>query len=303
MKKIILVLPILAAVVLLQACGQKELASEQAGSFAAATNHSPAAVTPNSYDPLSTGKEANAAVKAPEDPPADEEEDIDGLEQPANGDDIVKAELPAEELAAQVLPVPEAKPIVNAGDGSKAAEPSAAPPESETPESRASVSAEKNVKEGAKQTAAIAAPKAEAAAVTAKENKPQAAEETKTTGPMKIGWSEFFDWDDQTTPSDRFWDLSGSTVTIKGFMGEVLSFEKNWFLLIPEPGAECPFDNGDETYWNKIMIVFVPEDVKLRYKSEPLEITGRLDVGIKIDESGYKTMFRLYDASFKEIKS
>src|SRR5690606_31009490 len=114
--------------------------------------------------------------------------------------------------------------------------------ESEAPESRASVSAEKNLKEGAKQTAAIAAPEAEAAAVTAKENKPQAAEESKKTGPVKIGWSEFFDGDDQTTPSDRFWDLSGSTVTIKGFMGEVLSFEKNWFLLIPEPGAECPFD-------------------------------------------------------------
>lgn len=144
---------------MLQACGQKELASEQAGSFAAATNRSPVAVTPNSYDPLSTGKEANAAVKAPEDPPADEEEDKGGLEQPANGDDTAKAELPAEELAAQELPVPEAKPIVNAGDGSKAARPSAAPLESEAPESQASSSAEMNVKEGAKPTAANAAPK------------------------------------------------------------------------------------------------------------------------------------------------
>lgn len=121
------------------------------------------------------------------------------------------------------------------------------------------------------------------------------------SGIESIGWSQFFDGEDQTTPSEQFWDLDDSTVTIKGFMGEVLSFEKHWFLLIPQPGAECPFDNGDETYWNKIMMVFVPDDVKLRYKSEPLQITGRLDVGIKIDESGYKTMFRLYDASFKEI--
>ncbi|MFD2881063.1 hypothetical protein ACFTAO_42575 [Paenibacillus rhizoplanae] len=36
------------------------------------------------------------------------------------------------------------------------------------------------------------------------------------------------------------------------------------------------------------MIVFVPEGSKLRYTSGPLEISGRLDVGIKIDESGYK---------------
>ncbi|WP_379135405.1 hypothetical protein [Paenibacillus sp. sgz500958] len=125
---------------------------------------------------------------------------------------------------------------------------------------------------------------------------------SNSQGITEIGWSDFFDGENQTRPSERFWDLHGSTVTIKGFMGEVLSFEKRWFLLIPEPGAECPFDNGDETYWNKIMIVFVPDDVKLRHKSGPLQITGRLDVGIKIDESGYKTMFRLYDASFKEIE-
>ncbi|WP_316245515.1 ABC transporter permease [Gorillibacterium timonense] len=127
--------------------------------------------------------------------------------------------------------------------------------------------------------------------------------EKESSGPVAIGWSDFFDGTDQTKPSERFWDLSedDATVTIKGFMGEVLSFEKHWFLLIPAPGAECPFDNGDETYWNKIMIVFVSDGQKLRYKSGPLEITGRLDVGIKVDESGYKTMFRLYDASFKEI--
>lgn len=122
-----------------------------------------------------------------------------------------------------------------------------------------------------------------------------------STGDTAIDWNGFFDGDDQTRPSEHFWDLSGQQVTIKGFMGEVLSFEKNWFLLIPEPGAECPFDNGDETYWNKIMIVFVPEESKLRHTSGPLEISGRLDVGIKIDESGYKTMFRLYDASFTSL--
>ncbi|MNW65616.1 hypothetical protein D3C74_440130 [compost metagenome] len=32
------------------------------------------------------------------------------------------------------------------------------------------------------------------------------------------------------------------------------------------------------------MIVFVPEGSKLRYTSGPLEISGRLDVGIKVDE-------------------
>ncbi|MCR8659449.1 hypothetical protein [Paenibacillus endoradicis] len=128
--------------------------------------------------------------------------------------------------------------------------------------------------------------------------------ETKKSKYQSISWNGFFDNVEQNTPSNDFWDLSEakSTVQIKGFMGEILSLDKNWFLLIPEPGAECPFDNGDETYWNKIMIVYVEDGTKLRYTSKPLQITGRLDVGVKVDESGYKTMFRLYDANFEEIK-
>lgn len=121
-------------------------------------------------------------------------------------------------------------------------------------------------------------------------------------GPEEIKWAEFFDDDKQNTPSERFWDMNGQTVSIKGYMGEVLSFEKHWFLVIPSPGAECPFDNGDETFWNKIMIAFTEKGEKLRYTSGPLRITGRLDVGIKVDESGYKTMFRLYEARLEKLK-
>jgi hypothetical protein len=117
-----------------------------------------------------------------------------------------------------------------------------------------------------------------------------------------LGWEEFFDNEDQTTPSEKFWDLKGQQVTINGFMGEVLSLDGGWFLLIPAPGAECPFDNGDESYWNKIMIVFVKDKKELRFTSGPLHLTGRLDVGIKVDESNYKTMFRLYDATFEKMK-
>ncbi|TXK84087.1 hypothetical protein [Paenibacillus sp. N3.4] len=142
---------------------------------------------------------------------------------------------------------------------------------------------------------------AAAATVETKPNEPQPSAKAKQAAlSNEINWTQFFDDDKQDKPSDRFWDMSGKTVQIKGFMGEVLSFDKHWFLLIPKPGAECPFDNGDETYWNKIMIVFVPDNVKLRYTSGPLLITGKLDVGIKLDESGYKTMFRLYDASFEK---
>lgn len=158
------------------------------------------------------------------------------------------------------------------------------------------------------QKAAAGPSKAADSTVSPQTTNTDSSSKTKTnTTPQKkewshtLAWSEFFDNEAQNTPSDKFWDLQGETVTIKGYMGEVLSFDKNWFLLIPAPGAECPFDNGDETYWNKIMMVFVPSDSKLRYTSNPIELKGSLDVGIKIDESGYKTMFRIFDAQITEI--
>ncbi|CAN7435402.1 hypothetical protein LJR153_002877 [Paenibacillus sp. LjRoot153] len=151
--------------------------------------------------------------------------------------------------------------------------------------------------------AQIESSKSTPAVATTKPPEPVAASPSKQQQlSNELKWDEFFDSVKQDTPSNKFWDLNGKTVQIKGFMGEVLSFDKHWFLLIPKPGAECPFDNGDETYWNKIMIVYVPDSMKLRYTSGPLLLTGRLDVGIKLDESGYKTMFRLYDASFEKMK-
>lgn len=125
----------------------------------------------------------------------------------------------------------------------------------------------------------------------------------KENGKYVITWDEFFDNEKQDTPSNKFWDLKGEEVVINGFMGEVLSLSGGWFLLIPAPGAECPFDNGDESYWNKIMICFVEDKKSLRYTGDkPLRVTGRLDVGVKVDESNYKTMFRLYDTKIEQIQ-
>ncbi|WP_334073681.1 hypothetical protein [Paenibacillus sp. A14] len=300
-------LVMLMMAVLLQACGQNKPASPAAGTFAQA--EATGGLTAEERSVISPDKErANGPQKeagAPDNPLKDAEtgtvakeneqenghEEQQGKESPvkdkSSGDKAAKKTPSRAETSGGKQP---SKTETVSGD-----QPAKTVPEKqntankEPRENNTKVNKQVDGEPKTKQTSAV--PKT--LDISAKKT---------DRGPQSISWSGFFDGEDQTTPSEQFWDLSGSTVTIKGFMGEVLSFEKNWFLLIPEPGAECPFDNGDETYWNKIMIVFVPDDVKLRYKSEPLQVTGRLDVGIKIDESGYKTMFRLYDASFKEIK-
>lgn len=298
--KMLLLSGAIFSLLLLQACSQNSAAEGSGEAFAAAaeTSHDadgmPQAQVSASHAP-------QASADAPE---------VTAQPSPApakpGGTPVVLPPSPAASPAASAKRAAEAtlKPSILPGGSTPSPVAVAAAPATRQP--AATAKAAKAPTAPAATIAPKAAPVPSPAASSSLSASSPPAKVANTTGAVsagntEIGWNGFFDGDDQTRPSEHFWDLSSQQVTIKGFMGEVLSFEKNWFLLIPEPGAECPFDNGDETYWNKIMIVFVPEGSKLRYTSGPLEISGRLDVGIKIDESGYKTMFRLYDASFKSL--
>ncbi|MFF2155869.1 hypothetical protein ACFVVQ_11195 [Paenibacillus chitinolyticus] len=275
-------LTILAAALLTAACGKEEAAQPAAQSFGSAT----AAQTAADAVASPAGATPPAGSAAPEATPAPTGAGVPDVQQPASGD--------------------------AGGAAAPSASPGTAPRQSPAPGAAAAAGSTQPATAPSGGTAAGTAPAASAppqknasAGTGAADKTPAAAQPSaapaKSSSPV-LKWTEFFDDEKQATPSNKFWDLNGKSVEIRGFMGEVLSFDKHWFLLIPAPGAECPFDNGDETYWNKIMIVFVPKETKLRYTSGPLKIKGRLDVGIKIDESGYKTMFRLYDASFESIK-
>ncbi|QSF47973.1 hypothetical protein JRJ22_26440 [Paenibacillus tianjinensis] len=291
---------------LLQACGQDKADEGSGESFAAVAEAS------GSSDTLAAAAATAAPQASAEASPA--VENSPAVESAAVTPGPAVAEAPAAVLSEATATAAEDKVPASSKPSSRPFASAAAVTQKPTKKTAGSIpgAASPSPVQGASPEEVKDAEKNSAEAESAKAGSVQAASPSQparvsnpkaasSTGNTEIDWNGFFDGTDQTRPSERFWDLTGSKVTIKGFMGEVLSFEKNWFLLIPEPGAECPFDNGDETYWNKIMIVFVPEGSKLRYTSGPLEISGRLDVGIKIDESGYKTMFRLYDASFKSL--
>ncbi|WP_238650993.1 hypothetical protein [Paenibacillus piscarius] len=314
--KMLLLSGAVLSLLLLQACGQNSAAEGSGEAFAAAAEASPEA-NGLTQAQASASPAPQASAEAPE-----VTAQPSTVPDKASGTPVALQPSPLPSPASSAEPVAETAQAIRKPSGT--AEGSAPSPAASAAATTTRQPA--SAKDGARKTSeATATPAAKAIATAIATKAPKAtpapataaspsapagpsapakvakAAEAVSAGRTEINWNGFFDGDDQTRPSEHFWDLSGQQVTIKGFMGEVLSFEKNWFLLIPEPGAECPFDNGDETYWNKIMIVFVPEGSKLRYTSGPLEISGRLDVGIKIDESGYKTMFRLYDASFKSL--
>lgn len=281
---------------LIQGCGQNEAIENSAGSFSGVTSAVTSAVTATETATSTTKTNLATSSEVKDQDITDQDRDQEKTLQLPDKVETEATEVVEPTEAIEQTEQTEPKEVVKATKTKQTVSKQEAKVEKTNPSSQSINVNDSQKNDGSKDsiTSAESEPSSNSAPIQ-KLNQ-------NAKGVTSISWSGFFDGEDQTTPSDQFWDLSGSTVKIKGFMGEVLSFEKNWFLLIPEPGAECPFDNGDETYWNKIMIVFVPEDIKLRYKSEAIEITGRLDVGIKVDESGYKTMFRLYDATFKEIK-
>lgn len=293
----ILLTATVAAMLLMQACAQQTAVTGKGESFAAATEANAQISEPKSEaaipadDPVAESPVASAELPAsstPEKlPAATPTAVLEAVQSPST-----EKKEAADKAGSTAAPSAKLRDIKTTAQVSSRPAPASVSPSAGDKTGRASISP--TPAKSSKPTASAPGEQDKAKAA--------AASVSSSADGTSIDWDGFFDGSDQTRPSERFWDLSGSRVTIKGFMGEVLSFEKNWFLLIPEPGAECPFDNGDETYWNKIMIVFVPEGSKLRHTSEPLQLSGRLDVGIKIDESGYKTMFRLYDASFSPIE-
>ncbi|WP_438446273.1 hypothetical protein [Gorillibacterium sp. sgz5001074] len=258
-------------------CGDKNRDADAAGTFAMAAAPAAVQITMTAPAPVNASPPAGTSASQPQ-----------AAESPATPAAAPAADT-AQPTAAALQPAAADAPAGSSGGPSSAA-PAVSPASASTAPAAASA---------APAAQAPAGPRAEAPSAGAPA--PSAAAGS-SSGSGDIHWSEFFDNEQQNRPSEKFWDMNGKTVTIKGYMGEVLSFEKHWFLVIPQPGAECPFDNGDETYWNKIMIAFTDKGEKLRYTSGALKITGRLDVGVKVDESGYKTMFRLYDASFEKLK-
>ncbi len=117
-----------------------------------------------------------------------------------------------------------------------------------------------------------------------------------------IQWEDFFDTEAQNEPSAKFKKLDGKKVELIGYMGDGLSISDGWFLMIKTQNGDCPFCSADESYWNEVMVIYVKNKNYLRNIQGKVKVTGTLDVGVRKDETGYKTMFRLYHTDFSSYK-
>jgi hypothetical protein len=94
--------------------------------------------------------------------------------------------------------------------------------------------------------------------------------------------------------SPKIQGLNGQRVEILGFMDGILPRDGMFFMLLKEPLIACPFHSMDFDWGN-----FAPVFLKKRtaYIDGPIKVTGRLEVGKKLDETGFTSYVRIYDAT------
>jgi hypothetical protein len=124
-------------------------------------------------------------------------------------------------------------------------------------------------------------------------------------GISPIKFSEFFLNKDTYYPgiglgpelqiAPRLQELKGKQVELLAYMAPVLPNDGSFFLAIKDPFGECPFCSNSFD-WAGITTVFVKKGIRQEYLGGAVRIVGRLDVGKKVDESGFDSYVRIYDA-------
>ncbi len=102
--------------------------------------------------------------------------------------------------------------------------------------------------------------------------------------------------------SEKVNTLNGKTVAVKGFMAPPLKAEASFFVLTREPVSLCPFCDSDKDWPTDILVVYLSRDQAFVQNNQTIEVTGRLEVGVKVDpETRFLSRLRLVEARFRPI--
>lgn len=102
--------------------------------------------------------------------------------------------------------------------------------------------------------------------------------------------------------SSKLKELNGKAVEMKGYMAPPLKPKLDFFVLTKQPLATCPFCTTAADWPPDIVLVIMPAGKELDPSIHPLQIKGRLEVGIKRDEeTGFISLIRIYADNVSEI--
>jgi hypothetical protein len=95
--------------------------------------------------------------------------------------------------------------------------------------------------------------------------------------------------------SDRIKALSGQSIQMTGYMAPPLKPKLDFFVLTREPMSTCPFCTTAADWPADIVLVIMPPGKELEPSARGLNVTGRLEIGVKRDdETGFVSLVRLY---------
>ena len=95
--------------------------------------------------------------------------------------------------------------------------------------------------------------------------------------------------------SSKIKALNGRKVTMSGYMAPPLKPKLDFFVLTRQPMSTCPFCTTAADWPADIVLVIMPPGQELEPSVRGLNVTGRLEIGVKRDdETGFVSLVRLY---------
>lgn len=96
------------------------------------------------------------------------------------------------------------------------------------------------------------------------------------------------------TLSDYLKALDGQSVTMEGYMAPPLKSDLKFFVLTEVPMSLCPFCSSNADWPDNIIAVYM-NSASVPPTVHPVKITGRLEIGSKVDDAtGFVSMIRVY---------
>jgi hypothetical protein len=95
--------------------------------------------------------------------------------------------------------------------------------------------------------------------------------------------------------SPKLRGLSGQQASMTGFMAPPLKPKLDFFVLTKAPMSSCPFCSTAADWPPDIVLVIMPDGRTLTPSTGALRVSGRLEYGVKKDETtGFVSLVRLY---------
>jgi hypothetical protein len=96
--------------------------------------------------------------------------------------------------------------------------------------------------------------------------------------------------------------LTGSPITMRGFMAPPLKPDIAFFVLTKLPMTVCPFCSDGTEWPEDIVVVYLEGELQFVPYYAAIEVEGRLDTGFITDpETGFVSLVRMREARYRTL--